>query len=105
MVVGAMARGAARGQKTFGFGLRAFKKAPELLPLVAIVSIPCALASVYVGYALATKQDVVIDKTKEIPPWERVESTEYNKFLTINRKYMPNNELDSLRKEIGSYKI
>ncbi|GLT13010.1 hypothetical protein GCM10007928_52550 [Sulfitobacter porphyrae] len=57
------------------------------------------------GYALVTKPDVRINKTSDLPPWERVAPTESRKFRIVNKSvYKPIPELEQLREEIGSYK-
>lgn len=92
-------------QRTFGFGMRAFKKFPELVPLAAIISTACLGAATFVGYSLVTKPDVRIVKSSELPPWERVQPTEPRKMRVVNKNvYQSNPELEQLRKEIGSYK-
>ncbi|KAL8562150.1 hypothetical protein ACOMHN_041985 [Nucella lapillus] len=92
-------------QKTFGFGMRAFTKFPELIPLAAIIGAACVGAASFVGYALATKPDVRIMKSSELPPWERVQATEPRKMRVVNKNvYQSVPELEQLRKEIGSYK-
>ncbi|XP_076439226.1 normal mucosa of esophagus-specific gene 1 protein-like [Babylonia areolata] len=92
-------------QRPFGFGLRAFKKFPELIPLAAIISTACLGAASFVGYALVTKPDVRVNKSSELPPWERVKPTEPRKMRVVNKDvYKPIPELEQLRREIGSYK-
>ncbi|GFN93184.1 normal mucosa of esophagus-specific gene 1 protein [Plakobranchus ocellatus] len=90
--------------KTFGFGLRAFKKFPELIPLVTIVGGACTACCTFMGYALATKPDVRVIKSKG-PAFEDVGPLESRKLYNMNReKYQSFPEVEQLRKEIGSYK-
>ncbi|BFZ13596.1 hypothetical protein BsWGS_16635 [Bradybaena similaris] len=92
------------GVKTFGFGLVAMKKFPELIPLVGIIGGACVMASAFIGYALATKPDVRVVKSRG-PAYEDVLPTESRKIINLDRtKYQPIPELQQLRKEIGSYK-
>jgi hypothetical protein len=91
-------------QRTFGFGLVALKKFPELIPLVSILGVACAGATFYTIYSVTTKTDVVVNKGQEVPPWEKVNPETPQKFLTFNQKYQKIPELEELRKEIGSYK-
>lgn len=93
-----------RFQRRFGFGLRAFKKFPELIPLAAIISTACVGAASFMAYALATKPDVRVNKSSDLPPWERVKATEPRKMVVMNQKYLPIPELEKLKKEIGSYR-
>uniref|UniRef100_A0A0B7A6N0 Uncharacterized protein n=1 Tax=Arion vulgaris TaxID=1028688 RepID=A0A0B7A6N0_9EUPU len=90
--------------KTFGFGLVALKKFPELVPLVGIIGTACLGAAGFVWYAVATKPDVRVVKSRGVP-YEDVVPTESRKMFDFNReKFKPNPELEQLRKEIGSYK-
>nr|KAG5707258.1 hypothetical protein BaRGS_000032 [Batillaria attramentaria] len=78
-----------RFQRRFGFGFRAFKKFPELIPLAAIISTACLGAATFMGYALATKPDV---------------SDLVLQMIVMNQKYAPIPELEQLKREIGSYR-
>lgn len=101
------ARTVPQGPWGFGFGLRAMKNFPELIPLVSILSGACVMAASYIGYALYQKPDVTVNKTTskaEGKPWERINPLQTQKLLTFNQRYERNNELEQLRKEIGSYK-
>ncbi|XP_046334928.1 normal mucosa of esophagus-specific gene 1 protein-like [Haliotis cracherodii] len=89
----------------FGFGMRAFKRFPELIPLCVIIGGACVGACSFMGYALYTKPDVRINKSDAVPPWEKVRATECRKMVTLNQKYIPIPELEKLREEIGSYKL
>ncbi|XP_076439257.1 normal mucosa of esophagus-specific gene 1 protein-like isoform X1 [Babylonia areolata] len=91
--------------KTFGFGMHAFKKYPELIPLASILTTACFGATMFVLYSLATKPDVRVFKSSDLPPWERVQPTEARKLRVVNRKvYKPIPELEELKQEIGSYR-
>ncbi|KAK3790561.1 hypothetical protein RRG08_010608 [Elysia crispata] len=90
--------------KTFGFGLRAFKKYPELVPLVSIISTAVIGCCSFMGYALATKPDVRVIKSKG-PAFEDVGPLETRKLVNLNKdKYQIFPEVEALRREIGSYK-
>ncbi|KAK6166796.1 hypothetical protein SNE40_023416 [Patella caerulea] len=92
--------------RTFGFGFRAFKNYPELVPLCAFISAAVVGACSMMAYSLKTKPDVRLIKSSELPPWERVKPTEVRKFYVNNDKkvYVENEQLAQLRKEIGSFK-
>ncbi|KAK3579582.1 hypothetical protein CHS0354_015351 [Potamilus streckersoni] len=66
----------------------------------------CALtgAAAFSFYAAYTKPDVVINKSAEIPPFERIKPDQSVKLFQFNQKYEPIPELEALKKEIGSYK-
>ncbi|CAD5123310.1 DgyrCDS11666 [Dimorphilus gyrociliatus] len=86
------------------FGLKALRQKWELIPLVGILGTACIGATAYSIYAVATKSDVRVNKTKAVAPWEEVNPNVPQKLLTLNQKYAENAELEALRKEIGSYK-
>ncbi|XP_064596013.1 uncharacterized protein LOC135462721 [Liolophura sinensis] len=90
--------------KTFGFGMVAFKKFPELIPLAVIIGGACVMCGSFMAYAIATKPDVRVVKGSELPPHERLKPEQSTKLVTINQKYEAIPELEQLRKEIGSFK-
>jgi len=90
--------------KHFGFGFRAFKKFPELIPLVSILGFATAMATGFTIYALYQKPDVSLVRSKQLQPFERVNPEQPQKLHTINLKYQKIDELEALKKEIGSYK-
>ncbi|GFS05351.1 hypothetical protein ElyMa_002935900 [Elysia marginata] len=57
--------------KTFGFGLKAFKRFPELIPLVSIVITMSSFGTFFLVYSVATKPDVRLVKSRG-PPHEDV---------------------------------
>ncbi|CAG5114451.1 unnamed protein product, partial [Candidula unifasciata] len=92
------------GARSFGFGLKAFKRFPELVPLVSILSAACLGGTGFIVYSLATKPDVRVIKSKG-PAYEDVNPTENRKLVQVNKDhYQPIPELEELRKEIGHYK-
>ncbi|KAK7095744.1 hypothetical protein V1264_005113 [Littorina saxatilis] len=91
--------------RTFGFGMQAFKKYPELIPLATITGTACVGAAGYVAYALTTKPDVRFNKSSELPPWERVRPNESRKMRVVNRSvYRADPEVQQLRDEINSFR-
>lgn len=90
--------------RTFGFGLKAFKRFPELIPLAVIMGTTSTMATAFVIYSLKTKPDVRVMGRNVEMPYELVKPTESRKMININQKYEPIPELEALRKEIGSYK-
>lgn len=75
----------------------------QLLPLVTMVVTACTMGISYSIYSLYQKPDVRVIKS-ESPPWEKVDPTKPQKLITFRGKYERNEELEALRKEIGSYK-
>lgn len=90
--------------RRFGFGLKALKRYPELIPLVSILGMACSAATAYMVYSVYQKPDVRLNKHSELPPWERVNPTTPQKLYSINQRWEKIPELEQLRKEIGSYK-
>ncbi|XP_013794661.1 normal mucosa of esophagus-specific gene 1 protein-like [Limulus polyphemus] len=87
--------------KTFGFGFRAMRNKPEIIPLVTILTTACVGVAAYCVYALSQKSDVIINR-KKLPPWERVDPETPQKLFTVHQEYKKIPELEALKKEIGS---
>uniref|UniRef100_A0A646QCF6 Normal mucosa of esophagus-specific 1 protein n=1 Tax=Hemiscolopendra marginata TaxID=943146 RepID=A0A646QCF6_9MYRI len=88
--------------KTFGFGFRALKKYPEIIPLVGIIGVACVGVVAYSIYCF-TKSDVILDRSKA-PPWERINPEQPQKLLVVQQEYKKNPELEKLKREMGDYK-
>ncbi|KAI0219673.1 hypothetical protein LSAT2_028815 [Lamellibrachia satsuma] len=56
--------------RNFGFGMKALRKYPELLPLTIMCGIGYAVGFAYMGFGLVAKADVRIN------PWEKVARSE-----------------------------
>ncbi|BFZ25784.1 hypothetical protein BsWGS_28822 [Bradybaena similaris] len=92
------------GARSFGFGLKALKRYPELLPLVGIISAACIGGTSFIFYSLATKPDVRVVKSRG-PAYEDVSPTDSRKLVHFHKdQYKPIPELEELRKEIGHYR-
>ncbi|RUS78102.1 hypothetical protein EGW08_014146 [Elysia chlorotica] len=75
-----------------------------LVPLVSIISTACLGCCSFMVYALATKPDVRVVKSRG-PAFEDVGPLETRKLINLNKeKYQFFPEIQALRKEIGSYK-
>ncbi|GAB1609087.1 hypothetical protein Ahia01_001194100, partial [Argonauta hians] len=90
--------------KSFGFGLRVFKRSPELLPLAGFIGFAVTMGTSFVVYSLLTKPDVRLYGRNTLMPYDKVKPTESRKLVNINEKYEPIPELEQLKKEIGSFK-
>ncbi|XP_076310001.1 normal mucosa of esophagus-specific gene 1 protein-like [Tachypleus tridentatus] len=88
--------------KSFAFGFRAMRKKPEIIPLIAIMTTACVGVAAYCVYALSQKSDVMIDRRKQQPPWERVNPETPQKLFTVNQEYKKIPELESLKRDLGS---
>uniref|UniRef100_L7LY17 Uncharacterized protein n=1 Tax=Rhipicephalus pulchellus TaxID=72859 RepID=L7LY17_RHIPC len=88
------------------FGLQAFRKHKEVVPLVAII----AVATIgCIGFSMYTmsKPDVQFSRKDKIPSWMRYSPDKTQKLFTTeeNEHWKPDKrtvELEKLRKEIGS---
>ncbi|KAF1463624.1 hypothetical protein FQV08_0003498, partial [Pygoscelis antarcticus] len=74
------------------------KAKKELIPLVGVVSFAAVGALSFSAYSLFSKSDVIINKSGNPEPWETVDPTKPQKLLTINQKWKPVEELESVRK-------
>ncbi|KAF1416384.1 hypothetical protein FQV23_0000976, partial [Spheniscus humboldti] len=74
------------------------KAKKELIPLVGVVSFAAVGALSFSAYSLFSKSDVIINKSGNPEPWETVDPTKPQKLLTINQKWKPVEELETVRK-------
>ncbi|XP_070535350.1 normal mucosa of esophagus-specific gene 1 protein-like [Ptychodera flava] len=81
---------------------RALRKNYELVPLVTIVSCSVTMSTSAMFYFAYQKTDVVIRKTKNPFPYYKIDPNKPQKLLTLGQKYVPDEQLEKLRKEIGS---
>uniref|UniRef100_A0A8C3JKI4 Chromosome 15 open reading frame 48 n=1 Tax=Calidris pygmaea TaxID=425635 RepID=A0A8C3JKI4_9CHAR len=70
----------------------------QLIPLVGVLSFAAAGAFSFSLYSLFTKSDVIINKSGNPEPWETVDPSKPQKLLTINQKWKPIEELESVKK-------
>ncbi|XP_034049480.1 normal mucosa of esophagus-specific gene 1 protein [Thalassophryne amazonica] len=73
-------------------------KRKELMPLVAFVSFAGFGAVAASVYFLFTKPDVILNKSANPEPWERVDPSKPQKLITINQQWKPVEELELLKK-------
>ncbi|XP_064106082.1 uncharacterized protein LOC135215408 [Macrobrachium nipponense] len=60
------------GVKSYGFGVKAFKRYPEIIPLVTIMGIATVGVSAFSLYALFKKTDVQINRS-DLARWETID--------------------------------
>ncbi|KAH9502233.1 hypothetical protein Btru_070488 [Bulinus truncatus] len=85
---------------SFGFELKTFKKYPELIPLVGIMSFACIGAASYILYMAATKPDARFNRSLG-PPHEEVSPTECRKLICMNPEaYRPIAELEAIKHDL-----
>lgn len=73
------------------------KKKKELIPLIGFMTFAATGATTAALYFLFTKTDVVINKSQNPEPWERVDPTKPQKLVTINQKWKPVEELEIVK--------
>lgn len=73
------------------------KKKKELIPLIGFMAFAATGATTASLYFLFTKTDVIINKTGNPEPWERVDPTKPQKLITINQQWKPVEELQSVK--------
>ncbi|XP_068233188.1 normal mucosa of esophagus-specific gene 1 protein-like [Palaemon carinicauda] len=88
------------GVKTVGFGWKAFKKFPEIIPLVTIMGVATVGVSAFSLYSLFCKTDVQINRD-ELARWQTIDVNKPQKFLTINQTYGEDPAITALKKEIN----
>ncbi|XP_068597940.1 normal mucosa of esophagus-specific gene 1 protein [Brachionichthys hirsutus] len=73
------------------------RKKKELIPLIGFVGSAGLGAISAAVYFLFTKTDVILNKTSNPEPWERVDPTKPQKLITINQQWKPVEELQLVR--------
>lgn len=90
--------------KTFGFGMIGLKKNVSLLPMAVFIGIGAAMCVGYSFYALIQKPDVIVNKTKDLPPWERIAAGEAQKMVSVKQTWESIEEVEKLKKEMMASK-
>nr|XP_037278591.1 normal mucosa of esophagus-specific gene 1 protein-like [Rhipicephalus microplus] len=86
------------------FGLYAFRRHKEVIPLVAIISVATIGCIAFSMYTM-TKPDVQFSRKDKIPSWMRYSPDKTQKLYTTNENWKLDErtiEVEKLRKEIGS---
>ncbi|XP_060923984.1 normal mucosa of esophagus-specific gene 1 protein [Limanda limanda] len=78
--------------------IQLLRKRKELIPLIGFTSCAGLGACSAALYFLFTKNDVILNKTNNPEPWERVDPSKPQKFITINQKWRPVEELEMVKK-------
>nr|XP_020461451.1 normal mucosa of esophagus-specific gene 1 protein [Monopterus albus]XP_020461452.1 normal mucosa of esophagus-specific gene 1 protein [Monopterus albus] len=77
---------------------RMLGKRKELIPLVGFMTLAATGATSASLYFLCTKPDVIVNKTSNPEPWERLDPSKPQKFITINQEWKPVEELELVKK-------
>ncbi|XP_051512302.1 normal mucosa of esophagus-specific gene 1 protein [Myxocyprinus asiaticus] len=78
--------------------LQMLKKRKELIPLIGFVGCAAFGAATASIYFLFTKPDVILNKTRNPEPWERLDPSKPQKLITINQEWKPVEELELVKK-------
>ncbi|XP_029987006.1 normal mucosa of esophagus-specific gene 1 protein [Sphaeramia orbicularis] len=73
------------------------RKKKELIPLIGFMAFAATGATSASIYFLFTKTDVILNKSRNPEPWERVDPTKPQKLLTINQQWKPVEELELVK--------
>ncbi|XP_070763878.1 normal mucosa of esophagus-specific gene 1 protein [Enoplosus armatus] len=73
------------------------RKKKELIPLIGFMAFAAAGATSASIYFLFTKTDVILSKTRNPEPWERVDPSKPQKLITINQQWKPVEELELVK--------
>ncbi|CAF99859.1 unnamed protein product [Tetraodon nigroviridis] len=74
------------------------RKRKELIPLIGFATFAATGATTAALYFLFTKPDVILNKSSNPEPWERVDPSKPQKLLTINQQWKPVEELERVKK-------
>ncbi|KAI5097839.1 normal mucosa of esophagus-specificprotein 1 protein, partial [Silurus meridionalis] len=70
----------------------------QLIPLIGFMAFAATGATSACLYFLFTKTDVILNKTSNPEPWERLDPTKPQKLITINQQWKPVEELELVKK-------
>ncbi|XP_041707796.1 normal mucosa of esophagus-specific gene 1 protein-like [Coregonus clupeaformis] len=73
------------------------RKRKELIPLIDFMALAAARATSASLYFLFTKNDVILNKSRNPEPWEGVDPSKPQKLVTINQKWRPIEELQQVK--------
>ncbi|XP_074863041.1 normal mucosa of esophagus-specific gene 1 protein [Carettochelys insculpta] len=74
------------------------RKNKELIPLIGFVTIAAGGAVAASLYSLCTKTDVIVNKSGNPEPWEKVNPNQSQKLITINQEWKSIEELEKVKK-------
>ncbi|MEQ2235431.1 Normal mucosa of esophagus-specific protein 1 protein [Ilyodon furcidens] len=73
------------------------RKKKELIPLVGFMAFAATGATSASLYFLFTKPDVILNKTLNPEPWERLDPSKPQKLITINQQWKPVEALEMVK--------
>uniref|UniRef100_A0A3P9NSI7 Chromosome 15 open reading frame 48 n=1 Tax=Poecilia reticulata TaxID=8081 RepID=A0A3P9NSI7_POERE len=69
----------------------------QLIPLVGFMAFAATGATSASMYFLFTKSDVILNKSKNPEPWERLDPSKPQKLITINQQWKPVETLEMVK--------
>ncbi|XP_005799809.1 normal mucosa of esophagus-specific gene 1 protein-like [Xiphophorus maculatus] len=77
--------------------IQLLKKRKELIPLVGFMAFAATGATSASLYFLFTKSDVILNRTTNPEPWERLDPSKPQKLITINQQWKPVETLEMVK--------
>ncbi|XP_027870163.1 normal mucosa of esophagus-specific gene 1 protein-like [Xiphophorus couchianus] len=77
--------------------IQLLKKRKELIPLVGFMAFAATGATSASLYCLFTKSDVILNRTTNPEPWERLDPSKPQKLITINQQWKPVETLEMVK--------
>eukprot|EP00063_Salmo_salar_P034257 XP_014009092.1 PREDICTED: normal mucosa of esophagus-specific gene 1 protein-like [Salmo salar] len=77
--------------------IQMLRKRKELIPLIGFMALAAVGATSASLYFLFTKNDVILNKSTNPEPWERLDPSKPQKLVTINQKWKPIEELELVK--------
>ncbi|KAI4888563.1 hypothetical protein NFI96_014852 [Prochilodus magdalenae] len=77
--------------------LQMLRKKKELIPLIGFMAFAATGATSASIYFLLTKNDVILNKSRNPEPWEMVDPSKPQKLITINQQWKPVEELQIVK--------
>ncbi|XP_047219345.1 normal mucosa of esophagus-specific gene 1 protein [Girardinichthys multiradiatus] len=77
--------------------IQMLRKRKELIPLVGFMAFAATGATSASLYFLFTKPDVILNKTLNPEPWERLDPSKPQKLITINQQWKPVEALEMVK--------
>ncbi|XP_054901082.1 normal mucosa of esophagus-specific gene 1 protein-like [Poeciliopsis prolifica] len=76
---------------------RLMMKRKEVIPIVGIMAYSAIGSSSVAIYFLFHKNDVILNRSSNPEPWDQVDPTKPQKFVTINQKWEPVETLELVK--------
>ncbi|XP_029354482.1 normal mucosa of esophagus-specific gene 1 protein [Echeneis naucrates] len=73
------------------------RKRKELIPLIGFMAFAATGATSAATYFLFTKTDIILNKTRNPEPWERIDPSKPQKLFTIYQEWKPVEELELVK--------